>query len=664
MSSLNLASLSPTIDAERSDPSPEHPQAPETVKESDVVAEVNRLYTLAKTRRKALEIEWARNMAYLEGKQWLRIGTGNRLTSFAPLDPLYAHTLNLIRKGALTVVNLSTQNKPDAQAVPLSDLDIDEAAADEADSVLGYADSVLAGQRLRSRAAYLAIATGAGWRQYWWDSSATAELVTPEGVLPNARIGNIKAEIVPSFEVFIDPQADCYESAAWLIRETVRSVNWCRERWDKVAEGMQPDARSIESVGSYVDPYMLDYKPDEQLNDGVKVRELWEKPSPKYRQGRHIVVAGGRVMNISDISNPYHSKPNGRCLPIVPTYYQDAMGHAYGLSLLNDVIGPQDEFNRLWSKGLSRIEGAKAYVALPEDVGVSPKAVQSTKECEIITYDATLNAPPISVLAPPNMAGEIVAMCQALSDQIDNLMGSRPIAQGQAPGDMSGLAIDLLQQANNTQHDQFRANIEQAEAEAGEWLIYLFGKNAGPVPRLLGLDTMENREEVEDGKPMVRTLEALRGGGSCRVRVTPGSATARTPAAQRAFVIQLQQLGVFGPFQDPSQVRSAKAFVAALEMAGSTKILRHLDDELERLEAEQQAQAEQQMMMQEAQLQAEAAAQPDPEEQFAMMQAQKDLEARDREHAASLDVQKEAAKATLQSMTAQTAPTPRRENGR
>ncbi|MGC4043490.1 MAG: hypothetical protein QM758_06765 [Armatimonas sp.] len=211
---------------------------------------------------------------------------------------------------------------------------------------------------------------------------------------------------------------------------------------------------------------------------------------------------------------------------------------------------------------------------------------------EVVTYDPLggVAQPPYQIIPPPPMAGEIVPICQALQDQIESLAGARPIAQGQLQGQLSGLAIDLLQQANNTQHNQLRENIEQAEAELGDWIVFLFAKLAGPAPRLLGLDSNNNPDSQAGG---VRTLIALKNGGSCRVRVTPGSASARTPAAQRAFVIELRGLGVFGPFQAPEQIRSIKRFVEALNDAGSAKILRQLEDELARLEAEQQQQAAQ-----------------------------------------------------------------------
>ncbi|MGC4043489.1 MAG: hypothetical protein QM758_06760 [Armatimonas sp.] len=192
----------------------------DSIDEFEVIAEVERLYKAARDRRRNLELEWARNLAYLEGRHWLKVDPGaKRLRGVEPLDDtLYAHTINHIRRVCLTVVNLSTQNKPDAQALPESNLELDELAADEADAVLGYAESRFAPLRLRSRATYWALATGGGWRTVWWDEHETAELQTPEGVVSDAFLGNVCAELVPTFELFIDPQADCWERARWAIR--------------------------------------------------------------------------------------------------------------------------------------------------------------------------------------------------------------------------------------------------------------------------------------------------------------------------------------------------------------------------------------------------------------------------------------------------------------
>lgn len=665
----------------QSDPPPQNPGATTAPDETEVVSEVTRLYQSARDRRQWLDLEWARNLAYLEGKHWLRIDRGSkRLAATDPLDDvLYAHTINHIRRVCLTVVNLSTQNKPDAQPLPLSDLDIDQKAADEADAVLGYTDQRLAPMRLRERAVYWALATGGGWRTAWWDEHATAELQTKEGVITDAYLGNACGEIVPTFELFIDPQADCWERARWVIRETVRPVSWCREQYGKKAESVSTDARMIDGLMGFATPFFLDYRPDEQTKNGVRVLELWEKPSPKFKKGRRVVVAGGKVMEYGE--NPYNDKAGRKCLPFVPTYYQDAVGHPYGLSLINDLIDPQDEYNRLWSKALSRIEKAKAYIAIPETSQSSPKSVHDSREMGVITWDpiapeGMMGQPPFQVISPPPLVGELVPMCQALQDQIEGLAGARPIAQGQTngQGQLSGLAIDLLQQANNTQHNQLRENIEQGECEFKEWFVFLYAKFAGPAPRLLGLDQNNNPEERKPGQQGNQTLEALRNGGACRVRVTPGSAAARTPAAQRAFVIELRGMGVFGPFEAPEQVRSVKRFVEALNDVGSAKILRQLDEELERLEAEQNViqqmgavieQQQSQIQEMGAALQelsgvaeqAQAAAQqPDPrllaqeqaEQEAAAREHQAMLDAEKRQHEAELNAQGEVLKATLQ----------------
>lgn len=650
------------------DPPPKNPQTPFDIDETEIVSFVLSQHRRAKDRRKVLELEWARNIAYLEGRHWLRIDTASgRLRDTFPIDDtLYAHTINHVRRVSLTVVNLSTQNKPDAQALPESNLDIDEQAAEEADAVLSYTEQRFAPLRLRSRATYWALMTGAGWRTPWWDKDATAEMQVPEGVTPegfprpayvepSARLGNACEEIVPSFEMYIDPQADCWERAQWVIRETVRPVNFLREHYGKKAEGISEDARSMDSVCSYAFPFFLDYRPDEQVKDGVRVMELWEKPSPKYKRGRRIVVAGGRVMDYGD--NPYHNKPDKRCLPFVPTYFQDAVGHPYGLPLISDLIDPQDEYNRLWSKALSRIERAKAYIGVATVGDASPKFINETREMGILAYDPTevpQGIPPYLVVPPPELVGELVAMCQALQDQIENLAGARPVAQGVAPGQLSGLAIDLLQQANNTQHDQLRENIEQAEAEMGDWIVYLFATKAGPAPRLLGLSDDNNPDQSRGG---VRTLQALQNGGSCRVKVTPGSATARTPAAKRAFVIQLREMGVFGPFgPTPSDaVRSAILFVKSLNDAGSAKILRDLEQELAHMDAQMQAeqqammeqqQQEQQMQMEMMQMQQQdEAARMEAEQvsQSALKAQDAEIQSAARAEQADLDLQKDVA---------------------
>lgn len=657
------------LDALRGDkynanPPPKNPTLPTNESETEIIAYVRRTHDDAAKRRREMELQAALNCAFYEGNQWLRLDMASQqLKQIAdPNDPLYYYTQNHFHRVLTIAAGLATQNQPDASPAPLSATEIDFLAAKEARAVLGYTDRRFARDLESEEAVLWAFLAGCSWTMRYWNPTETAEVMV-NGAVEMLPVGNICGEVVPWFEVYVDGDALRYEDALYVDRKSTRSVEWCRKRFGAIAEELSPDAQSSDGgqFGSYASTYVQGYNDQRKNNrkDAVRVIERWERPSTKYPEGRYIVVGGGRLLQpVKPL--PTFDRPGTNPFPLIRHAYKEAKGHPYGLSLGAMLIDSQRAHNAIRSKLIHRQETAKAYEFISDQSQVSPKALDSKREVERVVYAGQI---PPTFVPPPPLSGDSWETLAILQSEMEDVAGARDIAQGKAPAGTPAAAIELLQRANSTQHGAHIRRIEQRAEELGELEIYLFGKyGGGPVARMLGLDDDGN---TSDGVLQAAPLRHLTNGGNCRVLVTPGSAEPRTPAAQNMQIMELRQAGILGPFPDLQSAASAKATVRLLRLSRTDKILEEVDRLIEMMLLQMQQQQEEAMAMQEAQMQAQAAAQPDPETQLAMMREQADMEAARMEQSASLDVQKEAAKAAIQSMTRPMAATPRGgKNGR
>lgn len=643
-------------------PPPKNPTLPTSESERKIIAYVTRTHDDASRRRREQELQCALNCAFYEGNQWLRLDTASQQLKQIndPNDPLYYYTQNHFHRVLTIAAGLATQNQPDASPAPLTASEIDFLAAKEARPILGYTDRRFARDLETEDAVLWAFLGGCSWTMRYWNPTEPAEVMVG-GEVKSLPVGNICGEVVPWFEVYVDADAIRYEDALYVDRKSTRSIEWLRKRFGAIAEEVSPDAHSADGgqFSSYASTYVQGYSDQRKNNrkDAVRVIERWERPSTKYANGRYIIVAGGRIMQEVK-PNPFASRPGTNPFPLVRHAYKEAKGHPYGIDLGRMLIDSQRAHNAIRSKLIHRQETAKAYEVVSDMSEVSPKALDSNRELERIVYHGTV---PPQIIPPPPLSGDSWEVLAILQSEMEDAAGARDIAQGKAPAGMPAAGIELLQRANSTQHGAHIKRIERRAAELGDLELFLFGQNAGgPISRLLGLD--EDGNPTESGMAQATPLRHITNGGNCRVLVTPGSASPQDPAAQNMQIMELRAAGVLGPFPDVQSAASAQATVKLLRLSRTDKILEEVERMIQMLLLQMQQEQEQAIAAQEAQAQAQAAAQPRPEEQLAMMREQADMEAARMEQSASLDVQKEAAKATIRSMERPQVATPRGGN--
>jgi len=604
-----------------------------------IVDYVREQFTLAHRSRMEMELEWSMANAFFEGRQWFRISsqTRNLVQLQNPNEPNRYITVNKMRPLIDGVVGKLTQVGPDARAVPLSENEKDRLAADEANAINGHYNRKFGRTTQLKERVRWACVTGTSYLKIYWD--ARSEQIMPtfspdDGSITGYErlpLGDIREEILPCFDIFLDPTAKRDDDVRWLIHASAKPLSWFVDNWGEQGKLVMPDALQG-SNASYVDAYLEGgngsgngWVPPStarlaQVDARKKaaiVYEYWEKPTAQYPDGRFIVSTNSVLLH----AGPWLYKKKDE-FPFIPLRWQPRSGVPYGHSLGFDLCPLQQTYNRLYSRMLEQFEMQKDYVMTERLSAVGADAFDQTGDDvkdENRTYRKIYynrGSHPPQVYRTPGVGGDLFPLLQYLEKDMMDIAGLHDVSQGQAPAGTPAEAVTLLQRADNTQHSFIRADIEESAAKIKEWEIALVDQ-FGVAPFIGNVDEQNNpKEDLQQG---VVTFEHIRNGGQFRIVYVPGSTMEDSPDQKLQKVIALRQMGLFGDPQDPATNRLV---ISMLDLPDTSKILQHLDKQEEQMAA--QAQMMQEQMAQQAQAQAPTGKQFDPEAE--QMKTQLDIQ--------------------------------------
>lgn len=569
----------------------EEPAPTPTVDEAEVVAHVWQCLERSKASRTALEGEWVEALAFCESNQWVEWDhRTRRLTSLYSLDEKYRFFSSDVLRELLTkVVARATMNQPDASPTAESEAQIDQMAASEARAVLSYLDDALDSQgQTRQMVAWCLKTTTAFLRQYW---DHEKEALVPrfgldgqiEGV-DSARVGDVCEEVVPGLEVFLDPSARSWDGVRWLIHVKRVPPSYVAQRY-----GLHLEPDNEDPLG-YLDTLHESRLSEGTISSGPSRRPpmvtllcMEERPSPKFPQGRYVVVAGKKLATYQErgLYEPYEQ------FSFIPLGYEEAAFSPYDKGIVDrSVLDLQSAYNRLLVRLLERIEKERIFVFESTSADISPSAYdnETSRVLRRIPIMPGSDVPHFVDMAPPGQ--HWMLLIDHFLSRLQDKFGVHDISQGKVPsGVTAGNAIELLQQSDTTQMSSFTQRIERFCVKRAEGRLRLYSLFARE-PRMVGLD-----DSGDPGQASMRVsaFEALSAGGRVRVSVTPGSALPKSPAAKNEQILQMYQMGLFGPPGGAAPDASAAA-IRLMEFSRSDEVLEHLDT--------MQAQAQQMAMAQ------------------------------------------------------------------
>jgi hypothetical protein len=359
--------------------------------------------------------------------------------------------------------------------------------------------------------------------------------------------GDIRIDVVSSFEVFPDPLAKDMDEAQWVVQAKVRKLDYFKSHYPE-------RGHLVKEEGAWLLSAQYEARINQLNNQGPSTSGVqmalknaaielcyYERRSEKHPNGRMIICANGVLLKDDEL-------PVGE-FPLVKFDDVVVAGKFYSESLITHLRPIQDQYNRTITKRADWTNKLLAgkYIAAKGHGMRQESLNDASGEC--LTYNVVPNAPPPSALAIPVIPAYAYTEEERLDGMINDISGIGEVSRGNLPSaGIPAIGMQILIEQDDT---RIGITIEQhEEAWAGvARLILLYAEQYYQTERLLKIS----------GKQGEYTIKKFRGvdiKGNNDVIVIRGSTLPGSKALKRQDIMNLYQQGLIGNPQDPS-VKSA-----------------------------------------------------------------------------------------------------------
>lgn len=497
--------------------------------------------------------QWWMNISYYAGQQWAEWTQAGLLET--PRAPSWRkrYTANRIFPMVMRQHAKLVSEQVQLRVGPNSPEREDIQAAKSSEDLLDWLKYVSNYEQKREDALLWATTCGTGFVKILWNPQAGPEVVQIDEATGTKKIikaGEIECDVSSPFAIRVPQFVVDHEKLPWISEHTILPIEYVQERWSEKGKYVVPDLtengddfieqRVATLIGMRGSSMALDSEASQRF---VRVKKLWTLPFKGHPNGICGVVANNVVLEAQD-ENPYISLGIG--LPFVKFDYARIPGRYWGMSMVEQLIPPQREYNITRSqiienKNLMTRPKWKA----PKGHGI-PKGGMNDAPGEVIEYNPALPAPEPIVMAPlPSYVSEHAM--QALQEMND-IAAQQDVSQAKAPASVrSGIAVQLLQQADVQALAIPKLRLFRSDRRAAEIMLILATKmyQEKRLVQILGSNSQFDVKELMGSD--------LR--GHTTVRIFAESGILDTKAARQQTIMDFVQTGILNP-QDPQEKKS------------------------------------------------------------------------------------------------------------
>jgi hypothetical protein len=562
------------------------------------VKQLEEMLKKARSARSRFEAAWFLNLAYYQGEQWIA-WDGTRLYKPQLRKDRMAIVDNRIQPAIRTEVAKMTKQRPTFSAVPKTGDQEDLEAARLAEQLLEYQWKHLQMQDKVVRSLLWSRVCSAGFLKVTWDSTVGEgfdALVGPDGkpvpgpngapltgVDPqlisqqlgvpiqskNIKQGDISVEVRSPFQMFIDPIAERFDEAEWVIEQSVQSKEYVKRRWNVDAEAdTNANPGLIESRLAGGITSSSNYK-------GVRINELWQKPNSEFPNGRRVVWIKDKVV-FED------TKPYDPC-PYVMFKGIEVPGRVWPTCIAEQLRGPQTELNKVKSQIAENRNRVGNPTVLASKQSISdPSSFEAAMSAPggIFYYDDNNgpNAAP-AYLRAPELPGYVLQEIDRIEQSFQEISGQHEVTSGAVPsGVTAASAINLLQESDDTRLGPAITDMEEQLARVGHKILTLTAK--------FYTDSRTIRIAGENATWQIFDFRGSMLRDNTNVQVQAGSAFPQSKAAKQAALQEL--LTFFVQSGQPLQGRNLAQFLKDWDVGGLDSLVSQLNEDEEQVNRENQ----------------------------------------------------------------------------
>jgi hypothetical protein len=552
-----------------------------------LVAEVDEKFSLWRQQRRPYEGQWLINAALVRGLAETQFSPlFNRIELMASPARERAKVNRILGKIRARLSKfLKTRPLPIVSPASTDRDDIMNARATE--KVLQYMWRRAGLESKYEDVLMWAFITGKAFWWFYWDQTALATVKEPDGLtrkgeMFDAPLGDIACEVGTAYELLVsNPSIMRLREQPEIMRCKIRPIKEVAKRYqlspedlvgDTTAEELFQYERQIASLGARGGNSRM----EENQKDHVTVKELFTAPCAEFPKGRHVIVAGGKMLRKSDElpfglwrrrDNPY---------PGVEFADMLSAGQFWPTTYVEQMQWIQKDYNRSRGKASEHVKmEAHGKWFIPKQSGITEDQINS-EAGQVLNYNfqPSLPSPQQWVVRPGNISADTWRLMDLGKTEFDDVTNLYPSTVG-AAGATSGFDTNLLQEAADSVHAPDIRRNEMALEDAF-FIMRRLAKIGYDIPRLVSITG-------KDYQPDVFEFSAEEIDEHANIRVETGSNLPLLTAARINTIKELWGAGLFGNAADPMAQRKALRLLN-LGFMEEQQVTMHRDEELARFE--------------------------------------------------------------------------------
>ena len=488
-------------------------------------------------------MQYLLNMSYFAGKQWVTYDNNTKRLYEPSQEPYKVRLVaNHIQPIIRTELSKITKNKPILECIPATNNDDDINSAEVTEKLIEFLQYDLNLEDKDKDVIMWALLTGNGFLKVFWNPSKGDKIQDPQtGEI--LKLGDVDIDIISPFEIRLDPTAQSFDEVQWIVHEKIRTVDYVKSIYGK---DVKPEANLIES--NVYDSYLKNMNNNfsnatsKPLKNSIIVKEYWEKPSPSYKYGRRITIAGTEVLFYSEDIRIDPKDNDEVALPFFMMQHISIPGRVYGMSVIENLIPIQREYNKTRSQLIEykNLMGCPQWIvptgSLVDDITDEPGS--------IIEYNNGMQ-PPRVVDIPP-ISADVYRNLDLCTSEFFFISGQNETSHGEAPaGVKSGVAIRFLQEQDDTKIGPTISNFINFKRKYMTYMLKLI-QFKYDIPRTIKVVGEDKGVEVLDfvGSD-IRSTD---------LRIQEATMFQSSKAAKQQWVLDLITAGVLNPETDRENI--------------------------------------------------------------------------------------------------------------
>ena len=441
----------------------------------DLVASVYEDFNRRRTERQNFERQWQLNLNYLAGNQYCEVMPTGEVREE---DKFYGwqsrNVFNHIAPIIDTRLAKLSRVRPSMSVRSASSEESDLKTAMISSDILNSTYSRLSVDKIISAATMWSEVCGTAFYKVLWNEKSGKKL-GDNGDTP-VYDGDVEIKAVSPFEIFPDSLfhtelSDCKS----IIYARPYSVSDIEEEYGVVLAGEDIDVftfnfNTVSNNGGYKKTDVSSV-----VHDSVLLIEKYELPTKKYPNGRVIIVAGNTLLAVGEL--PYKNGADGsRGYPFIKQNSISLTGSFFGVSLIERLIPLQRSYNAVKNRKYEFMNRVSMGVISVEDGSIDTDDLvdEGLSPGKVIVYRQ--GSKPPQMMSVNSVPIDFTYEEERLNSEFVSISGSSEVSRSTAftQTNLSGTAIELLIEQDETRLSVTADNIKTAIREVGRHILRLF----------------------------------------------------------------------------------------------------------------------------------------------------------------------------------------------